>query len=525
MKRNAGTVEATPSKRLFLSIIADYDLYRGICELVDNAIDVWIRSHRRKIVHIEIELDATQQRITVSDDAGGLKRDDLSFIIGPGQSGSNDQDHTIGIFGVGTKRAIVALAQDIKIRTRYSKEKTYQIEFDDGWLSEQDDWVLPVYQVNDIEEGRTIVELQRLRKILDAESQSRLIDHLSAVYAHFIKQKDISLSVNDIEVTPRFFDDWSYPPKYGPREYVGSIPVGKHDEVQVTVTAGLGSESSPATGEYGVYFYCNDRLIVRALKSPDVGFLKGYAGQPHPKISLTKAIVKLSGHPRYMPWNSSKSDIDTKHEVFVAIREWLMQTIKDYATVSRTWMGDWPRKVFRHADGKVTRVRIKAFPEAGTSYLPPLPRARFTKEEKAAKANKKIAKEKPWTKGIYEGVVASDIIESKAALTHKERIALILLDSTLEISFKEYLVNESGKYYSDKKLSEIFASKHLLFNEMKSYLTLSASEWKRLAYYADLRNKLIHQRATVMVDPDDIDEFRSLLTRILDKLFGLDVAR
>jgi hypothetical protein len=31
-----------------------------------------------------------------------------------------------------------------------------------------------------------------------------------------------------------------------------------------------------------VYFYCNDRLVARALKSFDVGFMKGYAGLPHP---------------------------------------------------------------------------------------------------------------------------------------------------------------------------------------------------------------------------------------------------
>lgn len=39
VKKQVGTIEAIPSKRLFLSIIADYDLNRSICELVDNAPD------------------------------------------------------------------------------------------------------------------------------------------------------------------------------------------------------------------------------------------------------------------------------------------------------------------------------------------------------------------------------------------------------------------------------------------------------------------------------------------------------
>lgn len=382
---------------------------------------------------------------------------------------------------------------------------------------------MPLYIVENIPTGATIIELNKLRKKLDAEAVERLRNHLSAVYAYFIQQKDISIFLNEIEVGPVFFNDWSYPPKYEPRRYLGTISVGKTDEVTIEATAGLGSESSPTTGEYGVYFYCNDRLIARALKTQDVGFLKGYAGLPHPKIALTKLIVRLDGHPQYMPWNSSKSDIDTKHEVFVAIRDWLMQTVSDYAGVSRTWMGDWPRKVFKYSTGKIIDVPINDFPSARNSYLPPQPRARFTKEEKAALENKKIAKEKPWTKGLYEGVIASDIIESKRNLSHRNRISLVILDSTLEISFKEYLVNESEEYYSDKKLSEIFVSKHKLFAEMKKHVTLTDSEWKRLSYYADLRNKLIHQRATVGIDPDDVEAFRELLSKILKNLFGLEV--
>lgn len=47
MKQQVDTLVAIPSKRLFLSIIADYDLNSSICELVDNAFDVWTRSKRK----------------------------------------------------------------------------------------------------------------------------------------------------------------------------------------------------------------------------------------------------------------------------------------------------------------------------------------------------------------------------------------------------------------------------------------------------------------------------------------------
>ena len=41
MKRAAGNIDTTPSKKTYFSIIADYSLRTGICEPVDNAIDQW----------------------------------------------------------------------------------------------------------------------------------------------------------------------------------------------------------------------------------------------------------------------------------------------------------------------------------------------------------------------------------------------------------------------------------------------------------------------------------------------------
>lgn len=100
---------------------------------------------------------------------------------------------------------------------------------------------------------------------------------------------------------------------------------------------------------------------------------------------------------------------------------------------------------------------------------------------------------------------------------------MILIDSSIEIAFKEYLVNESGQYYNDKALSEIFKTKNKLFSEMRKFISLDDFEWKQLGYYADVRNKIIHQRATVGISASDIESFRGLAARILDKLFGLRV--
>ncbi len=223
-----------------------------------------------------------------------------------------------------------------------------------------------------------------------------------------------------------------------------------------------------------------------------------------------------------MPWNSSKSDISTKHEVFLALHDWLVQVVKDYASLSRIWMGEWPDKVFKHTTGTIKEVPIDDFPTVKKSFLPPLPKSRPRYGEIITQKNKAIAKKRPWTKGLYEGVIAADLI-AKQNLEQKNRIALIVLDSTLEIAFKEYLVNESGTAYGDAQLLQIFKNRHAVHTEIKKYpnAKIKGSTWKKIEHYYQIRCKLIHEKGTVGISDAQIDDFRDVVESVLKKLYKL----
>jgi len=525
MKKLVDVVDATPSKRLFLSIIADYDLNRAICELIDNALDIWVRNGRAAALSINIILDTNQQHISVIDDAGGVSESELSFVVGPGHTGTIDTDETIGIFGVGTKRAVVALAQDISIRTR-QKDKTFLIEFDDDWIRESEEWELPVYEVDSIPQRTTHIQMYRLRKTITDEASSQLIDHLGATYSRFLSDDRVDIQIDGQSIEPITFYDWAYPPKYEPREYHGEIPTQDGCLVKVRALAGLTTESSPAGGEYGVYVYCNDRLIARALKTYDVGFTSGMAGKPHADISLARVILSLHGEARLMPWNSSKSDIDPSHEVFIALRQWLLHVVKDYTSLARRFSkyeGGWPENVFKYRDGEIHDVEIPSFPEVNTSYLPPLPRSKPRFASVVKQANKAVAKSKPWTIGLFESLIAVDWI-LKQSFEQRNRIVLILLDSTLEIAFKEYLVHESGARYSNQRLQRMFPDRTQVHQEVKKYAKISNPDWGKIGHFYDLRCQLIHQRASAAVSDRQIQDYRSVVERVLRKLFKLKFA-
>lgn len=522
MKNQVDTLDATPSKRLFLSIIADYDINKAICELVDNAIDLWTLNKRSFNLSVNITMDINQQRIEVIDNGGGIAEKNLSFIVAPGQSLNPQDAETIGIFGVGTKRAVVALAQDIKIST-CQEDNTYQVDIDDNWIRQDDSWDLPVYQVENIEKGTTRIELVKLRKNIHETTISKLRYYLSTIYAILLKDERLCIYLNDKRIMPISYENWAYPPDYPPTVHIGQLPLGNDDFIDVLAISGLTRESNAASGEYGVYFYCNDRLVGRALKTMDVGFGVGLAGKPSEEVSLARIIIQLNGKARFMPWNSCKSDINTDNEVFTSIQDWLLKVTRHTAGLSRRMRsldGGWNENVFKYDSGTYHEENIKDFKAANISYLPPLPDSTPRYAKIVKQENKKLSDAQPWTTGLYESIIAVDWI-LKTKLEQRNRIGLILLDSTVEIAFKEYLVNNSGGGYSEKRLIDIFNDRKQVHSEIQKYVKISIEDWGKIKHFYDLRCQLIHKKVSVSISDRDIDKFKSVVEKILKKMYGL----
>jgi hypothetical protein len=68
-----------------------------------------------------------------------------------------------------------------------------------------------------------------------------------------------------------------------------------------STSGGLIRDRAPDQDNYGVYVYCNDRLIVKELKVRDVGyFVSAEAGVPHPDASLCRVLIEFHG-PASLP--------------------------------------------------------------------------------------------------------------------------------------------------------------------------------------------------------------------------------
>jgi len=292
--------------------------------------------------------------------------------------------------------------------------------------------------------------------------------------------------------------------------------------VQVEITAGLILDRDPVRENYGVYVYCNDRLITKEVRSRDVGyFVTSEAGVPHPDASLCRAIVKIRGGAKLMPWNSSKSDVNFEHPVFLAIRSALIQLVSHFSSLSRRLKNDWDGQVFRYHDGVVLAMDPVEIRPGNKLVLPPLPRVNKKYIEILKAYNKAHLRDEPWTLGLVEAMAAVDVI-SRQNLETKNRIALILLDSNFEIALKEFIVHRPDLFPPNKiKIPDLFARRQLVISEVTKHIAIDARLLAKANHYYELRNKLIHERATVNVGDSDITNYRKTIERVLAILFKL----
>ena len=63
-KTEIAPIDGTPVKRMFWSIIGDYNLKTGLCELIDNPLDFWMLGKRRKPLRMLNSLESSASGVS-----------------------------------------------------------------------------------------------------------------------------------------------------------------------------------------------------------------------------------------------------------------------------------------------------------------------------------------------------------------------------------------------------------------------------------------------------------------------------
>ncbi len=225
-------IDATPTKSLFIDILTrDISLEGCILDLVDNSVDSYIRNEitdRR-----EIRLDISEDKFKILDNCGGIEHNHLKHTVFRfGTDALKGDKPTLGIYGIGMKRAILKIGKKILMETDDGNSYC-RVDLDiDEWI-ESKSWEIPFEYFKDSglspgEKPYTRIEVTDLypgiRKKFALNSFVNNIrdTKIKITYALFIADK-IDFFVNDDIKIPQFVIEARYDDLYRPVKHQDSF--------------------------------------------------------------------------------------------------------------------------------------------------------------------------------------------------------------------------------------------------------------------------------------------------------------
>src|ERR1700733_519580 len=172
-KPEEGKVSAFPTKAFFVHMLTrDIELHDAILDLLDNCIDGVLRTNRDKGCPIAADdkayegywaaVEFDEKRFAVSDNCGGIPRklaEEHAFRLGSPDLERDKDLATVGIYGIGMKRAIFKMGRSCTVTTYHGKE-AFKVTVTPEWLDDDSDWHLPLDSVDgDGSSDGTVIEI------------------------------------------------------------------------------------------------------------------------------------------------------------------------------------------------------------------------------------------------------------------------------------------------------------------------------------------------------------------------------
>jgi hypothetical protein len=341
---------ANPTKAFFVRMITrDISLEDCILDLIDNSVDGAWRSEGSRPMGLAqdadlskyfIEIRASQDGFSIEDNCGGMTLQDAiehAFSFGR-QATDRPDDYSIGVYGIGMKRAVFKLGTKIKIRSTYVRDDgeteafVVPISVDD-WLADDElPWDFDIHRDEPLKEHGVRISVEGLTSgALNSLGNPAFIQTLRRTIA-----RDYSLHINRglrIILNGRQITGWQFelrasaefaPVRFSYQDETDGSPV------TVEIIGGMAApppESSDPDvdddGEkrFGWYVVCNGRIVLAADKSTISGW--GTDGWPqwHRQYSGFIGIVLFTAsNAAALPLTTTKRSVDVSSEVFSRAR-------------------------------------------------------------------------------------------------------------------------------------------------------------------------------------------------------------
>lgn len=352
---------AMPTKRFFVSMLTrDISLADAILDLVDNCLDGALRVSNGEGVdyskfNVNITLD--EDHFEIEDDCGGIPREIVSnyaFKMGREPDDNRDNDNeTIGMYGVGMKRAIFKMGRTSEVYTLH-EEDSMMIPIHSDWLENKEWDNLPIQRIEKevlSKPGTRIVVKDLYPGVKVHFNNDAFVNELkTAVSEHFTMflQRGLNVKVNGTSIEPVLVEVLVTQKEDGPAPYVFQA---EFDDVIISITVGLntgkgplldGDDSSDFEGTRssqtaGWTVFCNDRAVLVGDKTRLTGWGDGLPLY-HYQFSIITGIVEFrSKKADKLPISTTKRNLDSSSEVWSFAKTKMKEGLHIWTTYTNTW--------------------------------------------------------------------------------------------------------------------------------------------------------------------------------------------
>ncbi|MEG6127043.1 ATP-binding protein [Enterobacter asburiae] len=353
------TADFSPTKRFFVSMLTrDIELNDAILDLLDNCVDGALRTNKAPQdpakpytgFHAKLTIDGS--KFTIEDNCGGIPKSyrEYAFKMGRPHKEDEESEGTVGVYGIGMKRAIFKMGSDCNISSNHT-DGAFEIQITPDWI-EGDDWFIPMDESDfrDQESSGTKIIITSLHENVSKKfSEKSYITDLYSQIKHsmsFIIQKGFRIELNGIPVEHNPIKIMTDNSQIEPYIYKALI-----DEVEVDLVVGFyknleenddDASAKRNSDDAGWTIICNDRVVLYCDKTHITGWGFGNVPRFHTQFIAISGVVRFSSKkPEKLPITTTKRGVDLSSTLYNDVRNKMMEGMLFFTRFTNQWKGEF----------------------------------------------------------------------------------------------------------------------------------------------------------------------------------------
>jgi Histidine kinase-, DNA gyrase B-, and HSP90-like ATPase len=386
------SIDVTPPKRFFVEMLTrDIELEDAILDLLDNCVDGAVRLNANRMekpdpAHVysgfSAEICLSDKSFSIIDNCGGIPPKvaaDYAFRFGRPREEIDSDLQTVGVYGIGMKRALFKLGQNCTVHSR-NPEGSFTVNIDKNWVqSPQWNINLDELATQALDRDGVMIEVRDLHpgisSVFDTASsafEGNLIKKIQDHYAYII-QKGFSVRVNGKRIQPNLIQTIVGDPEAKSGFIAPYIYETEHEGVCVHLTMGIYApfptdteleeslEGKRSKNTAGWSIICNDRVVLSHDTTHRTGW--GEAGVPnyHSQfVMLSGAVEFTSNDSSKLPITTTKRGINLDSPLYSEVKNVMREALKHFTSFTNHWKSDSEERAALQKNASSIDIRCAA---------------------------------------------------------------------------------------------------------------------------------------------------------------------